>query len=616
MKQKVNLLKFLVVWMVGFNLITGGSAKAQCVNPPQGMVAWWPLDKLNGGGKYDDLRGIVNNEGTPIPGPGGVNPVPYPDEYVDNSLHFGINSYVKVQNHPELNFGMSPFTIDAWVKLTPAIQGPIVPIVYKLDQTQTLGYFLYIEKSGPATLKLKLQIGTVIYTGPIITDPSEWFFVAAVRTGTTVTLYYNTTNIMNTGGGPPPNATSDSVLLIGHSPFSFLTNDTWAIDEVEIFDRKLLANELANIFNADTAGKCKKQCIPPPLDMISWWPGDWNANDIISGNNGMVESGATFAQGKVDGAFLFNGQDGGGGINLGDVPAFNFTQSSSFTIDAWIYSFGPTVYPNESQIIVRLNYNCTGTDQSLGLDAASGDKVFFHIRDGGVPPVSTTLLSLNLLTKNEWHHVAGVRQVTNSVATLKLYVDGLLVTTATDISIGPLSLITPDMIGRRNGCPTTSSTNTFNGLIDEVEIFSRALRDTEIDSIFQAGSLGKCKRKRKFTPCPTCPHRSGKATEPSYETSLPDGSISFALEQNYPNPINTETNISYSLPEAVHVRIVVFDILGREVKVLVDREVAAGHYTTTWDATNTKGTSVPSGVYFYSLTAGSFRSTKKMVLMR
>mgnify|MGYP001588638825 CR=1 FL=1 len=90
----------------------------------------------------------------------------------------------------------------------------------------------------------------------------------------------------------------------------------------------------------------------------------------------------------------------------------------------------------------------------------------------------------------------------------------------------------------------------------------------------------------------------------------------YALEPNYPNPFNPETRISYSLREAVHARLVVYDVLGREVKVLVDRELGAGHHVAVWDATDARGSQVPSGVYFYSLTAGSFKSTQKMVLMR
>lgn len=87
--------------------------------------------------------------------------------------------------------------------------------------------------------------------------------------------------------------------------------------------------------------------------------------------------------------------------------------------------------------------------------------------------------------------------------------------------------------------------------------------------------------------------------------------LEFLLYQNYPNPFNPVTQISYALPEPSHVVLKVFDVLGREVATLVDGYKEAGYYEATWDATN-----VPSGVYFYKLTAGSYTRVKKMILMR
>ncbi len=84
---------------------------------------------------------------------------------------------------------------------------------------------------------------------------------------------------------------------------------------------------------------------------------------------------------------------------------------------------------------------------------------------------------------------------------------------------------------------------------------------------------------------------------------------SFRLEQNYPNPFNPSTVINYSLHVNSHVRLSVFDLLGREVAQLVNTEKPAGSYSVTWNALN-----VPSGVYFYRLSAGNFTETKKMLL--
>lgn len=86
---------------------------------------------------------------------------------------------------------------------------------------------------------------------------------------------------------------------------------------------------------------------------------------------------------------------------------------------------------------------------------------------------------------------------------------------------------------------------------------------------------------------------------------------SFALGQNYPNPFNPVTTIKYSVPQAGHVTLEVFDLLGRQVRLLVDGAINAGEHAITFDAA-----SLPSGMYLYRLTAGEEVSTRKMLLLK
>jgi hypothetical protein len=85
----------------------------------------------------------------------------------------------------------------------------------------------------------------------------------------------------------------------------------------------------------------------------------------------------------------------------------------------------------------------------------------------------------------------------------------------------------------------------------------------------------------------------------------------YALYQNYPNPFNPATSISYDLPEKTFVTLKVYDMVGHEVAVLVHRAVAAGHHTVNFDAS-----ALPTAMYLYKLDAGSFSSTRKMVLIK
>ena len=85
----------------------------------------------------------------------------------------------------------------------------------------------------------------------------------------------------------------------------------------------------------------------------------------------------------------------------------------------------------------------------------------------------------------------------------------------------------------------------------------------------------------------------------------------FELAQNYPNPFNPSTSIKFSIPQAAKVMLKVYDILGREVATLINSEKLAGNYEVNFDASK-----FASGVYVYTLTAGDFTSTKKMMLMK
>jgi len=90
----------------------------------------------------------------------------------------------------------------------------------------------------------------------------------------------------------------------------------------------------------------------------------------------------------------------------------------------------------------------------------------------------------------------------------------------------------------------------------------------------------------------------------------------FRLFQNYPNSFNPLTQIKYDLPEASHVQLFIYDILGREVTALVNEVQEPGYRSITWHGTDAFGRNVGAGMYFYSIQAGDFRQVKKMVLLK
>src|SRR5574341_405438 len=99
-----------------------------------------------------------------------------------------------------------------------------------------------------------------------------------------------------------------------------------------------------------------------------------------------------------------------------------------------------------------------------------------------------------------------------------------------------------------------------------------------------------------------------------YDRASASGPFTYKLQNNYPNPFNAQTEIQYALPEPSEVNLSVYNIMGQKVRTLVEGRQSAGVYKVIWDGRNEKGETVASGVYFYTLRAGTYIETKKMTL--
>jgi hypothetical protein len=220
--------------------------------------------------------------------------------------------------------------------------------------------------------------------------------------------------------------------------------------------------------------EAKTGSVPPPSGMISWWPGDGNAQDIIGGNNGTLQNGATFAAGKVAQAFSLDGNDDL--ILVPDSPSLNPT--SGITLDAWVYVTG-----KQGQDRDIISKDGEEYDRQYLLTASQNDKFRPHVglQTGFYYFDGSTTVQLN-----RWYHVA----MTYDGAYLKLYVDGAL---DGSLYISETMNTTSQPVRIGGGAPPSYQQCYFQGLIDEVEIFNRALSASEIQAIYDAGSAGKLK---------------------------------------------------------------------------------------------------------------------------
>ena len=254
------------------------------------------------------------------------------------------------------------------------------------------------------------------------------------------------------------------------------------LDEVEIFNRALSEAEIKDIYDAGSLGKIKPEPIPPPVGMVSWWPGDGHTNDIMDGNHGTLVGGATYASGLVGQAFSLDGVDDY--VDLGDIPTMDFS-NRDFTIDAWFrIPDYPTLAPGCAPRYPIFSNYAWGYHTEVMEDGRLHFTKYYEFA------AAVTVSSLDPVSTGDWHHVAAVHTLTE----LRIYVDGQLSNTA-DSPSGAIfynsnGFDRPE-IGRYS-CNDPPDFY-FKGLIDELEIFNRALSDVEIGAIYGAGSLGKLK---------------------------------------------------------------------------------------------------------------------------
>ncbi len=145
--------------------------------------------------------------------------------------------------------------------------------------------------------------------------------------------------------------------------------------------------------------------------------------------------------------------------------------------------------------------------------------------------------------------------------------------------------------------------------------FIRLENDTNLVSAYYKDSLVNRARRDSFVIRADAIILQESLTGVEYEV-LPNVPTQYDLSQNFPNPFNPSTRIRFDLPNSENVQLRVYDILGREVRTLVNERYDGGSYMVTWDGKNDYGRQVATGVYIYQLRAGNFISTKKMLMLK
>ena len=228
-------------------------------------------------------------------------------------------------------------------------------------------------------------------------------------------------------------------------------------------------------------------CYPPPLNMTAWWPLDEPsgtvATETVVGNNGADINAPAHVGGKVKRARSFSGVNDY--VRVNDASQINFG-TGDFTVDAWVRT---TVATGIQPIVDK---RIADPEWGYMLYIKNG-RLALRIGDGTVA-TGTEFWSPTtpLVADGLWHHVAGVEKRAATGTGTRLYVDGVPVASFTN---WPLTSNITNTAKLTIGAwaPGIGFLNYFTGQIDEVEIFQRALGTTEIQGIFAADTVGKCK---------------------------------------------------------------------------------------------------------------------------
>ena len=227
-------------------------------------------------------------------------------------------------------------------------------------------------------------------------------------------------------------------------------------------------------------------CVPAPPGLVGWWPGDGSANGLVSEIDLEPFGSPTFNIGLVAQAFSFDGVDDFFSRNSVPLP------SANWGMDAWVFWKGPTGEAGKFSHHIFRNGTWDVAQGAGGFDVMvlESDRtlqVAFRSPGGwnstGVP-----------LSTNVWSHLA----VTLEDGLLSVYLNATPVFATTTSAYVPLPQVIPNGLAISAG-PNAGAGLTFNGLIDEVDLFNEALSAEAVAAIYAAGSAGKCKPPEALT---------------------------------------------------------------------------------------------------------------------
>ena len=417
-----------------------------------GLVAYYPFN-----GNANDASGNGNN-GAAV---NGASFVPSP---LGSAASFNGNSqYVSLPSSISINEDLS---VTFWINTSDSNPNQF-PGGEFLVSRDLSGYVPDWNICLGQGRKIQFDTAGIELVSPTDLDSNKWVQVACVADSSSQvkTVFVNGQEVASTGWTPSAFINNGIQIFLGASTIdtgahAFLTGE---MSDLRIYNRALSTNEVAQLF----AFESNSNSPLPPSGLVSWWPGDGNANDIVSGNNGTSIGNTSYTNGEVGQAFVFDGI-----TNMEFVGNPTNLQLQDFTIEAWIQRSSTSM----------VSYGAWGIG-CIFTYGYGGYGLYFD--PTGRPALSKIGIDETkpntAITDLGFHHLA----VTKSGSTVVFYVDGIAFS-APAYDPG-FVFSTGAAIGGRQDI----TNNSFLGLIDELSFYNRALSASEIKGIYNAGSAGK-----------------------------------------------------------------------------------------------------------------------------
>ena len=275
-----------------------------------------------------------------------------------------------------------------------------------------------------------------------------------------------------------------------------------------------------------TASTSTPDCVVPPFEMIAWWPLDETSGTTVADIAGFPTNGTHFngpvpVPGKVNGALSFDGINDY--VEVNDHPTINFG-AGNLSLDTWIR----TNDANGIKVILDKRREETTFVQGYSLYLANG-RLAFQLANS---PAWTNYESKAFVADGNWHHIAVTVDRADPTGG-RFYMDGASVGVF-DPTLRRGSLTNPYPL--RLASRSSSITGLFQGVLDEVEMFPRALALTEVQSIFLADKLGKCR------PTPTPSISPTRTSSPTATPTATPSATSTYIPSVTPTSASTPTS--------------------------------------------------------------------------